>query len=312
MTTKNVRQGETLLPILRVLMRTSPDAAMPFKEIVDRALTDMGLDLNCMGERDGRPGVYVPFSNGGFELRARGCILSEGRSWKITDTGKAVVASGKIPERLKTPPPKGPPAPKGPTVSKPKTLAEIFAPKEGLPLGSVQDVQGGSVLSGGLGAVKVPGGVAILAPKSNGNGKALPVVKGAEWVADPYLRSLIASNTPCFTTYEAGNQICKPCPLRLHCGSALASMLSTLSQAIKADADKAPVMAPKQTQKAAASTAAALSGAVPRAVPNLAGRKIRANHDTLCVRSGAAIKAQEEVYFVPGEGIVAASAYESA
>lgn len=289
MTTKNVRQGETLLPILRVLLRTSPDAAMPFKDIVDRALTDMSLDLNCMGERDGRPGVYVPFSNGGFELRARGCILSEGRSWKITDAGKAVVASGEIPRRLKNPPPKGPPAPK------PKTLAEVFAPP---PAPRVE-----------MTAVKAGNGVAILAPKSNGK---LPVVKGQEWVADPYLRTLIAGQTPCYGTYEAGNTTCKPCPLRLHCGSALASMLSTLSQAIKADADKAPVMAPKQTQKVAAATAAALGGAVPRAVPDKSGRKINANHDTVCVRTGAAIKKGEDVYFVPGEGIVAAAAYESA
>jgi hypothetical protein len=252
---------------------------MPFKALVDVALKDMKLDIHCMGTRDGRPGVYTAFSNGGQELRLRGCIDREGRSWFLTDAGREVAKSGKIPPRLKTPPPK--PAPKPP----------------------VRSNGGGNPL---LSVVKAGGGIAVLAPvRAKESSTPAP-----EWMTDPYLRTLVAGNTPCFGTYEVGNKTCVPCPLRAHCGGALSASLSQLAGAIALDAERKPQVSAGAVKKAAELVVDALTSETPRAAPKPEHREMVANHDSICARTGLPIKRGDRTYYVPGEGVVSAAAYE--
>lgn len=98
---KQFRPSDTLLPILKTILRLSPDAPISFKEVVLAVLEEMGLGLDCMGNRDGRPNVYTPFVNGAQILaHTHGCLTVEGREWSLTEIGKEAAQSGQILARV--------------------------------------------------------------------------------------------------------------------------------------------------------------------------------------------------------------------
>jgi len=121
-----VKQGDTFLMILMAIFAINPTEAVPYQDIVTKALELMNLPIGCMGYKDGRPCVFTPFSNGGMTLRQRGFIVGEGRAWRLTDAGRAVVASGVYPKKVRGEPPvegptKTPKAPKAAKTAAPVT-----------------------------------------------------------------------------------------------------------------------------------------------------------------------------------------------
>jgi len=139
MKVKKVSQSDAFVPILQTLLKFSPDgsSAMAFPEIVGASLSSMGLRLNVMGDKDGRPLVYSAFSNAGQELRNRWKFIeSEKRSWKLTPKGIEIAKTGAMPvvvRAKKVVEPKAakePKPPKEPKAKKEKPPKEPKAKKE--------------------------------------------------------------------------------------------------------------------------------------------------------------------------------------
>lgn len=258
-----------MFPILQVL--ADEGGPLPFKTIVERALGKMGLDVHCMDPEDmdpkDTPRVYQRFANGGFELRQKGCIPKGSRTWTITERGREALRTGKLPAKLGEgeaveAPPK--PSKSGPNAT-PNPESE---------------------------------NVSEARPKAPTPEK-LP--KGDEWAADPYLSKLIAGNTPCFGTYEAGHKVCGSCLLRRACGGALAGALSALAQGIKSDSEKRPLMKPKALKELRETAANALASTDPKAIEY--GKTFGAPYDGVCAKTGEEFKAGDPVQYDPGLGL---------
>lgn len=339
MTTK-LSQGELLLPILKATLAMGKDEAHPYSEIAVKALASMSLTLDCMGLKpDGRALAFVPISNAGFSLRGRGLLTSEGRSWRLTALGVEVAEGRATMPKMPAPGAKAPKAPKPPKAAKapkppkaakaPKAAAAVVEPAPAAVTAAVEPAPAAvepapvEVEPAPVEVVAVP--VVAETPDEiaerlvNGGatktkGKRLKTVveveetaETPEWVKDPYLRGLVAINTPCYGSWAPKAATCDSCPLSGYCRSAQGGALSVLAAKLK----EAEVT--KATAKMHTATAAAMSmtPTTPRvnATP-VAGKVMKAGYDGLCVRTGSAIKAGDECYYVPGEGVVSAAAFK--
>lgn len=438
-------QSTFTLPILQVLF-ASPNKSLKYQEIVSEVLAKLGVELGCMGtDSEGRPLIYTPFSNAGSELRARGLMIAQGRTWIITEAGEIAAQTGVLPPRAnKETSPKAPKTDETPEVprepdafdamEKPALL--VLAPRYGvdtkyLSKDQIADRIRKAIASGvveqdpppvvlpppeiltdeavkalskpklvelakryGIETMYVrefPLQQAVISaqnevlaklnpskpeepkpeePKvdsdeesipddgeseehfsptlqsANMNGDKFPKANAGnlttevqdqsialrstlrkksseysvpddapEWAQDPYLRALVASNTPCYGTFSPGHETCKVCPLRSHCGGALATTLSTLSRALEANALKNSVLTEEQLSSTVNVTAEALDpkqdrpGTDSNKVPNTEIQKLTTPYDGVCARTGTTIKSQETCYYVPGEGLICEAAY---
>ena len=463
-------QSTFTLPILQVLLE-SPNKSLKYQDIVSGVLAKLGIGLGCMGsDGEGRPLIYTPFSNAGSELRSRGLMTAEGRTWIITEAGEIAAQTGVLPPRAgKDATPKAPKTDEAPEVprepdafdamEKPELL--ILAPRydvdtKYLSASQMRDRIRKAIASGVLEHDPLPEvlpppailtdeairslpkpklvelakryGIetmyvreaplqhAVIAaqnealaklnppvesqvthtvtvtpssdqptespnpeelvdsePKMDSEEEAIPddgeseehfspILKSAnmngdrfpvggsagnltteshdqsvalrstlrkkisseysipddapEWAKDPYLRALVAANTPCYGTFSPGNDICKVCPLRSHCGGALATTLSTLSRALEAEALKTSALTEEQLSSTVKITADALDpqqerpGTESNQVPNTNGtKKLTASYDGVCAQTGLVLKAGEVCYYIPGEGLICEAAY---
>lgn len=309
---KTLSQGDLLVPVLKALTDLGP-GAHPFPDVVKVALGHLGLTVDCMGEKDGRPLVYTTASNAGFSLRARGCMTSTGRAWEITDLGREVGA-GRIPmpkpgskpeppAKTKTAKAKTAKAKPAPTTTESAATEAPAVETEATEPESPVDAPAVETEAPETAPVEAsPEPVTEKAPEPK---KSLPVVeKVPDWVADPYIRGLVASNTPCYGSWSPKSTPCAACVIAAHCRSAQAGALSMLASRLRESE------VTKSTAKLHTATASALNTDAPRAgATPIVGKSMRAHFDGLCARSGVPIKAGEECYYVPGEGVVSAAAY---
>lgn len=333
--TQVVKQGDTFLPILQAIFAINPNEAVPFQDIVAKALELMGKTLDCMGDRGGRPAVYTPFSNGGMELRSRGFMVGEGRAWRLTDAGRAVAASGVYPKKVRGEA-KAEKTPKAPKTEKtPKTPKAEKVAAADPETTEVTDLDGDPVFAPVEAAkpqpkVEAPPPPPPPPPPETVEEKAARLVEGKEapkkakklsviveaspdapeWTKDGYLRALVAANTPCYGAYSPKVKTCETCPLIEHCQRAQASALSLLAGVLKDKADKASKLTATEVSSTHGVVAAALTHGRPRTdAGQTVAKMMSASFDGVCARSGETISKGDKVYYVPGEGLVCEKAY---
>jgi len=300
-------QKDTQFPILSALLTLGKDGTA-IAVLRTAVFSELGLGEGTEKEKSA-------FSNGGMDLRERGCVASTKEDpkiprgvWRITPAGEKAFSDRKVPAK----PPAGP----KPAKKVPAEVVEAYEPSSDPVFAQATDeVEAAPTLSSTIAKPVRPETTDEIATRlANGAEKPkrrLSLIEPAledgapAWMADSYLRTLVVANTPCFGSFSTKAAVCRPCDLKSHCQVAQAAALSILASVLKEEAAKKSKLTTGAFEKTHEAVANAFSPSLPRTPgAETAGKPMKATFDGVCARTGDPIPKGESCYYVHGEGLV--------
>jgi hypothetical protein len=286
MSKNKITQGTTTqLAILSVLKRLKESGPVDVATVTAEILKDMGLPQKMAEEKEVRNAI----NNAKFALNVgvRDCLASEKGKWTITDIGLAAVESGTIPPDKR---------------GKNKGKAEGGAPKAASSKKSTKKAAAADASSEGDPGPPAP---VVEKPKAKPRLSIVGPETAAEesWVHDEEIRTLVVANTPCYGSYSPIAKECGKCPLRGHCGDALARMLTGIAEAISAEANQRTVIPGSIVADVGVAGAAALTPGPRKAATT--GKPLKIFVDgAICARTFNPLPKGSNAYYIPGVGNV--------
>lgn len=292
-------QSDLYVPVLRAL-NVNPGSHFSSTELAGAICIVLGVQLDCMGLKDGRPHLLVPMGNAVWQLKDRGLIDSPRRGLhQITPAGIAWLANGggALPVKPATPVTPASVAPPAPVAAEPDP-APVAPPEPVAPPAPPESVE--AIAERLAEAEEAPPAAKPAKRTKTAKLSVVPADDAPAWVRDNYLRGLVASNTPCFGQYSPKAEACGGCALIPWCRNAQAAALSVLaSKLVEAEAAKVSAA----TAALHTETANALSPSAPRSSVVNPPRQIPVQYDGVCARTGSPLKAGSTGYYIPGEGV---------
>ena len=305
MTDIRITMGASEVFILRALLSEGADSAHTASAITALVITAMGGDVLDEVKRNA---AKAAIANGASSLRQRGCMVSEGRAWRITESGVRVARNEiplpKIPAgdglkvRVNSPrkdqkPTQAPTAPSAPETTV-QRLADSPPAPDPVP------------------SVNVPATPRLPSPQVVPSTERVvdlaaqvqvPRTSLVNWPNDPVLRGLVTTNLRCFGGWHSTDPECGACVLAVHCRQAQGKSMGILAQQISAD----EVLETTKALHTAMGTA--ISKSLPRTRAELIpGHPMIASNDGVCCRSGPAYKKGDQVIYYENEGVGRADA----
>lgn len=299
MTDIRITMGASEVFILRALLSEGADSAHTASAITTLVITAMGGDALDEVKRNA---AKAAIANGASTLRQRGCMVSEGRAWRITESGVRV-ARNEIP-LPKISPGDGlkvrvnsPRKDQKPTqIPAPETTVQRLADNPSDPVPSVDVPMTPRVPSPPV-APSTERVVDLAAQVQ------VPRTSLVNWPNDPVLRGLVTTNLRCFGGWHSTDPECGACVLAVHCRQAQGKSMGILAQQISAD----EVLETTKALHTAMGTA--ISKSLPRTRAELIpGHPMIASNDGVCCRSGQAYKKGDQVIYYENEGVGRADA----
>jgi hypothetical protein len=315
------KSGDLRKPLVEALANmTQTGVEVEYDLLLAEVLRRLGVGVDCMGaDPRGKPKFLTPLNNAAFDCKQRGLFSQSRRGvWALTAVGSAWNLD-KIPlppSGYTGPNPNRGVAPVAPVAEPVEAIAErlaaavtvapVIEPVTVAPVAeTVEPTETVEQLADRLAAAVESAPESAPKPKRVKLARVEDPIKAdaPDWVRDPYLRSLVAANTPCFGQYSPSAAACGGCHVTSYCRNAQAASLSVLAAKL-ADIDAATSAA---TAKLHDAVATATAPTTARASVTAPPRPMRASYDGVCSRSGVAILAGTTVYYVPGEGLVSES-----
>ena len=326
------KSGDQRKPLVEALANmTQTGVEVDYDLLLAEVLRRLGVGVDCMGaDARGKPQFLTPLNNAAFDCKQRGLFSQSRRGvWALTAVGSAWNLD-KIPlppSGYTGPNPNRGVAPVAPVAEPVEAIAEpveaiaerlaaavtvapviepVIEPVTVAPVAeTVEPTKTVEQLADRLAAAVESAPESAPKPKRVKLARVEDPIKAdaPDWVRDPYLRSLVAANTPCFGQYSPSAAACGGCHVTSYCRNAQAASLSVLAAKL-ADIDAATSAA---TAKLHDAVATATAPTTARASVTAPPRPMRASYDGVCSRSGVAILAGTTVYYVPGEGLVSES-----
>ena len=279
--------GDFKIPALKTLASLAPvGVEVKYDDFVAALCATMGIN---MSEVTDPKVVLTPLNNAMFDLKSRGCIEQSRRGvWSLTQAG-ADYAAG----RASLPAAASKPAKTASGVPTPEP-APVAAPAPVAPVAPTETVE---EIAERLAAEEEPAPAPKAKRVKTAKLTVVPAADAPAWIADNYLRGLVAANTPCFGQFSPNAAACGGCALAPYCRNAQAATLCVFASKLVEEEVSAA------TAKLHAETGNALSPNAPRATVMVPPKALRVTYDGVCSRTGVPMNAGETGYYIPGEGI---------
>lgn len=301
-----------LLQALNELSGSTPNVALPWKDVADRVLQIKGYTLEDLGTQasSGQPNGYRWIQSGFRTLCKEGMGVSGGTGkWAISQAG-IIKASAATPASPVAPPVEPDLPPSIPAVAP----AASMPPANPTPIEEMLSV---------VGTAEVEEAPVEEAPVEEAPVEEAPVEQGRAWdfivppgevagiTIDPYLLSLQTAAATCYGKFSDRSDLCRTCPIRLGCFEQIKTALFGLQEQIKLEEREAALAAhsahlpatPKMSKPEPEPEPEPEPAPRPHTYDLSKAEDITATMETACVVCGRGVKQGTDCKWIPGVGV---------